>query len=73
MNIYKIWQDKNNDYDTYDSAVVCAINEDRAKQLTIEEFWGGSWTDIENLQIELIGTTITERKEEIIVASYNAG
>ena len=28
--LYKIWQDKNNNYDTFDSAIVCAENEEEA-------------------------------------------
>lgn len=31
MKIYKISQTENNDYDTYDSAVVCAENEEEAR------------------------------------------
>ena len=31
MNIYLISQEKNSGYDTYDSAVVCAENEEAAK------------------------------------------
>ena len=31
MNLYYVWQDENNDYDTYDSFVVCAENEEEAK------------------------------------------
>lgn len=33
MNLYKISQEENNDYDTYDSAVVVAENEEDAKVL----------------------------------------
>jgi len=33
MNIYKISQTQNNDYDTYDSAVVIAENEKAAKRI----------------------------------------
>lgn len=32
MNLYLISQDANNNYDTYDSAVVCAENEDGARK-----------------------------------------
>ena len=31
MNIYKISQNENNRYDTYDSAIVCAENPEKAK------------------------------------------
>jgi hypothetical protein len=33
MNLYKISQDSNLDYDTYDSAVVCAENEEMARNM----------------------------------------
>jgi len=33
MRLYLIWQDVNNDYDTYDSAVVCAPNELTARSI----------------------------------------
>lgn len=32
MKIYKLSQDENNDYDTYDSAIVVAENEEEAKR-----------------------------------------
>jgi len=33
MKIYKISQDENNDYDTYDSAIVVAENEEEARKI----------------------------------------
>ncbi len=33
MKIYKLWQDVNNGYDTYDSIIVCAENEEEAKRI----------------------------------------
>jgi len=33
MNLYKISQSVNNDYDTYSDAVVCAENEDEARKI----------------------------------------
>lgn len=33
MNLYLIWQDENNDYDTYDSAIVCAKSGDEAVKI----------------------------------------
>ena len=32
-NLYLLWQVVNNDYDTYDSAVVCAESEQKAKEI----------------------------------------
>lgn len=33
MKLFKIWQTVNNGYDTYDSAVVCAYDENAARQI----------------------------------------
>ena len=33
MNLYKISQSANNDYDTYDSAIVAAENEEEARKI----------------------------------------
>jgi len=33
MKIYTIWQEINNNYDTYDSAIVYAENEEEAKRI----------------------------------------
>jgi len=33
MKLFKIWQDVNDSYDTYDSAVVAADNENEAKHI----------------------------------------
>ena len=46
MNLYKISQDENNDYDTYDSAIVAAETEDAAKRTHPsgdDTNWGDSW------------------------------
>lgn len=38
MKLYKISQSKNNDYDTYDSAIVCAESEEEAKTICPDEY-----------------------------------
>lgn len=53
MNIYKISQDINNGYDSYDSAIVCAENEDDARTIHPSEYvthnknglWYGTYTN----------------------------
>ena len=87
MKIYLISQDKNNGWDTYDSAVVCAENEEKAR-LThpsedssedCEEWDGidgepyGSWTNYENVKVEYIGEATPSLKKGVICASFNAG
>lgn len=42
MNIYKIWQNENRGYDTYDSAVVVAENECEARRMNPSYFPGGN-------------------------------
>ena len=39
MKIYKISQNVNNNYDTYDSAIVCAENEEEAKTISPDNFY----------------------------------
>ena len=37
--IYKIWQDVNNDYDTYSDAIVCAESPEKAKKINPGEYY----------------------------------
>lgn len=39
MKIYRISQDDNNGYDTYDSAIVIAKNEEEAKRIHPDDIW----------------------------------
>ncbi len=39
MNIYKLSQTVNDGYDTYDSCVVCAENEEKAKRIHPSNTW----------------------------------
>jgi hypothetical protein len=84
MNLYLLTQDKNNEYDTYDSAVVCAANEEEAKvihpnlekQLFNLITYGkdDTWTDIEYVTVTLIGIAdISVKEGTVICASFNAG
>ena len=79
MNLYLISQDKNDGYDTYDSAVVVADNEEKAR-LTHPDSRGIkgvglwiTWTDPKNVAVELIGTAKPGTKAGVICASFNAG
>ncbi len=81
MNIYKISQDINNDYDTYDSAIVIAGNTNDAKKMhpdttgdigTDTDVW--AWCDVDHVSVELIGIADAKyTKPCVVVASYNAG
>lgn len=79
MNLYLISQDVNNDYDTYDSAVVAAKNEEMARNTipgglhnTFEH--NCSWVrSPDQVKVELIGKAKAGTKPGVICASFNAG
>ncbi len=86
MNIYKISQSVNVDWDTYDSAVVYAESEEAAKLIhpsgndckapsghSIRDGAYGCWTSEENITVELLGSAINSAEQGVIVASFNAG
>lgn len=78
MKLYKLTQDTHAGYDTYDSCVVVAENEDEAR--LIRPCWS-DWDDIssswannpEEVAVEEIGTTDKFDKPQVICASFNAG
>jgi hypothetical protein len=72
--LYKIWQIKNTDYDTYDSAIVCAETEEEARNIevgSVDEY--GTWVRPEDVHVEEIGIAKDNLKKGIILASFNAG
>ena len=85
MKLFKLSQDINNGYDTYDSAVVAAENEDAARHTHPDkndnEFrtWdeivdGGSchiWVGAHQVEVQYIGET--DLPAGVICASFNAG
>ena len=77
MNLYYVWQDENNGYDTYDSFVVCAENEEEAKNTHPDG--DGNWrrytwaSSPEKVKCELIGTASDNVERGIVIASFNAG
>ena len=79
MKLWIISQTVNNDYDTYDSAVVAAETEEEARLIIPG---GGTWADARRyggwakkpseVTVEYLGTT--DRKiSGVILASFNAG
>ncbi len=77
MNIYRIWQDDNNGYDTYDSAVVYANSVYEAKRMlpkenmdTFDVNW--YWTTPDNVHVEYLGTSVflSDVKPGLILASF---
>src|SRR2546425_1083663 len=85
MNIYKISQDENGGYDTYDSAVVCAPSEAIARrinpvngELLADEDWldwfnKTTWgSSSKSIKVELLGKAKRGIKQGVITASFNA-
>lgn len=84
MNIYLIWQNENRGYDTYDSVVVVAEDEESAKRIHPNTYgenpwkddsWGSGWCySPDDVKVELVGTYEGAKTEpHIILASFNAG
>ena len=80
MNLYLISQDVNENYDTYDSAIVAARTKKEARMIHPNgDDWDGktekygSWTSFEDVKAELIGTAKKGTTKGIVLASYNAG
>lgn len=73
MNLYRISQTVNNDYDTYDSAVVCAADEAAAKAIHPGmDDDSSTWCVIpDEVTAELIGTAAPGLPEGVVVASFN--
>lgn len=88
MYIYLLTQSENRGYDTFDSCVVCAKDEEEAKGIHPEEPWAkenevktsrwgndyGSWASKpEKVQATLLGTAAPRSVRGVILASFNAG
>jgi hypothetical protein len=80
MKLFLISQTANQGYDTYDSAVVAAPNEEAARRMNPAApdgtpFAGGPscWASPDKVSVKLIGTAITGTETGVICASYNAG
>jgi len=81
MKLYKISQDTNYGYDTYDSAVVCAENEDEARKIKpyypeesnyiYDTAWVGE-KNIHTIKVEYLGEADKKIKKGLIIASFNA-
>jgi hypothetical protein len=67
LNLYKIYQEVNTDYDSYDSAVVAAVSEDDAKKIhpsaeypppVIDDSGDITWCSLSDVKVQLIGTAL---------------
>lgn len=76
MKLWLISQDVNNNYDTYDSAVVAASDEEAAKKIHPgkHDSWVGDWASPDNVKVEYLGMAKPGTKDgTVICASFNAG
>jgi len=77
MNIYLISQDRNSNWDTYDSFVAVSASEDLARKLLPEGPEDPDidvWTDSEFVRVWLVGTADSKYEEgDILCTSFNAG
>ncbi len=87
MNLYLISQKTNQDYDTFDSAVVAAPTAEVAAQMDPAEDTLSGYIDWDNpelrvdhwcdnlsdVKVRLIGKAVEGTKQGVICASFNAG
>lgn len=86
MKLYLLEQTDNNDYDTYDSCIVCAENEEDAKNISPDsEYDDETYAFVENkkysqwamkkesITCEEIGEANANIPRGVVIASYNAG
>lgn len=79
MNLYHISQTANQNYDTYDSAVVAAVSPDKARHTNPEK--GGAFGDPysgwcnnpSEVTVRYLGKATSGTKAGVVCASYNAG
>ena len=78
MKLYLISQDVNHDFDTFDSAVVIAENEDRAREIMRfddENSDFGSWVKKSQkslISVKYLGESC-EQEACVVLSSFNAG
>lgn len=80
MKLYMISQNENSKYDTYDSAVVAAETEDKARNILpsgYEDGFGGlysTWcSSPDKVKVEYLGEAKEGTKPGVICSSFNAG
>lgn len=84
MNLYLISQNENRDYDTYDSAVVCAESEDIARKMSqggengepekFDRSYLSTWCSTPDaVNVRLIGKAAPDVAVGVVCASFNAG
>ena len=83
MKLFKVWQDESTGYETYSDMVVCADDEEAARNMhpndsgldAYLDIWqyGGWCTDPKLAHVEYIGEARADLPQGIICSSYHAG
>ena len=88
LKLFAISQTENTHYDTYDSAIVCAFDEEDAKHMNpngdmVETKWWekqekdqwkwSAWCHPKHVEVELIGIPHKTVERGVILSSFNAG
>ncbi len=87
MKLFLIFQSVNNDYNTFDSAIVAAENEEKARFIhpyasDIKDDWWKDeseygdmcdWAHPDNVKVTYIGEAKKGTESGVILASFNAG
>lgn len=84
MKLFLISQSENNKYDTYDSAVVAAPDEETARVSSpfddeLITDWNKRWirsawcSSIEHVRVQYLGEAADDIKQGVVCASFNAG
>jgi len=73
MKLYIISQDVNDEYDTYDSAVVCAKNKEEARKTSPGSGDILEWAAVKDIKVEYLGEAKKGLKKGVVITSFNAG
>jgi hypothetical protein len=73
MKLYLLEQKDNNDYDTYDSCLVCAENEADARTIEPNEDVNDWALSKDSITCKEIGEANDKQERGVIIASFNAG
>ena len=74
MKLFRISQDENSDYDTYDSAVVAAPDEQTAREMNPSTYKYSEWcSSADQVTVKYLGEATEGIEQGIICASYNGG
>ena len=78
MKLFHISQNENHEYDTYDSAVVCAQDADDARTISPDSGrWDGSFgawcSSPDKVEVKYLGEAAEGIERGVVCASFNAG